>query len=317
MRVFSVQGPDSGLIKVAHCLLNEGSFSKSRAGDVISFTEPVSVIFERPERMISTWSARDANPFFHYFEAWWMLAGRDDGKWLDQFVHNFSSRFAEDDGTIYGAYGNRWRKVFGFDQLQRAVTLLSNDHTNRRVVIQMWDAEMDFSCNKKDHPCNLMIVPRIVGDVLNFTIYNRSNDIVWGTFGANAVHFPMLQQWMATRLKLKVGVMTIVSTNMHAYTEVLGRILVKSRGLPENAPGAYESTTFKQEVPDLSYVEDVVRTYYEIDEDTPFAGPYHTREFICMALMWKKWKTDKQLWMPSVQSAWIQAGKEWIQRRMT
>lgn len=54
---------------------------------------------------------------------------------------------------------------------------------------------------------------------LNMTVFNRSNDLIWGTMGANAVHFAFLQEYVAGRLNLKLGTYYQVSNNQHFYTE--------------------------------------------------------------------------------------------------
>jgi hypothetical protein len=45
----------------------------------------------------------------------------------------------------------------------------------------------------------------------------RSNDIIWGAYGANAVHFSFLQEWLAWAIGVRVGVFYQVSFNYHIY----------------------------------------------------------------------------------------------------
>ncbi len=166
-----------------------------------------------PMNRVSFNPKRDANPFFHLMEALWMLAGRNDATWLDQFVGDFSKRYSEEDGKMHGAYGFRWRKHFDIegggdgslsipDQLDTAVKLLKVNPDNRRVVIAMWDPIADLGQEYRDIPCNTHIYcrVRILGDVdftgdwshepvLDLTVCCRSNDAIWGAHGANAVHF--------------------------------------------------------------------------------------------------------------------------------
>ena len=91
-------------------------WQESRSGSVIEFPSPVTTTYKRPEERVLFYKNRDANPFFHLFESIWMLAGRDDVKYLS----NFNKRMEEysDDGhTLHGAYGYRWREYFLTDQL--------------------------------------------------------------------------------------------------------------------------------------------------------------------------------------------------------
>jgi len=55
------------------------------------------------------------------------------------------------------------------------------------------------------------------------TVCNRSNDMLWGLFGANAVHFSFLHEHMARALGLMVGVYTHFSDDVHLYTDVVAR----------------------------------------------------------------------------------------------
>lgn len=213
-------------------LLRNAPTENTRAGPARVFPAPVVTVLAQPTARVLLEPTRDANPFFHLFESLWMLAGRNDARWLDRFVKDFSSRFAEEDGTLHGAYGYRWRQHFGFDQLNEVVGILQKFPGDRRVVIQMWDCTPDgsvlgeandLSNDWKDVPCNTHIYPRIVDDALDFTVCCRSNDLVWGLCGANAVHMSMLMEYMAGRIGVRVGRMITLSNNLHAYVDVFDK----------------------------------------------------------------------------------------------
>lgn len=53
---------------------------------------------------------------------------------------------------------------------------------------------------------------------LDLYVTNRSNDLIWGLLGANAVHFSFLQEYLAARLGWEVGRMHTFTANAHAYT---------------------------------------------------------------------------------------------------
>jgi thymidylate synthase len=225
-------------------LLKEGIKEPSRAGDVLVMPFPVTTQYVCPMERVLFDPVRDANPFFHLFEALWMLAGRKDATWLDQFVKDFSRRYAETNGEQHGAYGYRWRHhftkagepegVFGTDQLAVAIRRLKKDWTDRRVVIQMWNPEVDLDADKLDIPCNLCVLPRIVTDPdrdfsrpkLEITVMCRSNDAVWGAYGANAVHFAFLQEYLAAMIEVDTGHYYQHSNNFHVYTNVLDKVRV-------------------------------------------------------------------------------------------
>lgn len=207
-----------------------GNDEDSRNGKVLVAPWPIMTVTDRPTERVLFCPNRDANPFFHFFECLWMMSGSNDGKWLDRFVGDFSSRYGEDDGTIHGAYGARWRAWFdgGMDQLTQCVDQLRINPGDRRTVISMWDPKADLGADVKDVPCNTHMYPRIrsaeSGDVLDLTVCCRSNDIIWGATGANAVHFSFLQEWMAAQIGVGVGKMHQLSNNWHAYENTLEKV---------------------------------------------------------------------------------------------
>lgn len=223
----------------------EGVSRPSRNGPVIVHPEPVATVYSHPTERVLFDSVRDANPVFHLHEALWMLAGRDDATFLDRYVSDFSARFAEDGGRMHGAYGRRWRDWFldprkplvkdadgdwimdGVDQLDEVVRLLRADPYDRQAVIQMWDATNDLGIpGLLDRPCNTQIYLRcdrvaeygaIEQRLLDMTVTCRSNDIVFGAYGANVVHFSILQEYLAARIGVSVGTYTQISNNWHLY----------------------------------------------------------------------------------------------------
>jgi len=129
--------------------------------------------------------------------------------------------FANDDGDLAGAYGARWRRHFGFDQLTSIIDLLRGDVKSRRGVLQMWDAVFDLATvgNSKDVPCNTAVYFDATDGFLNMTVTNRSNDIVWGAYGANSVHMSFLQEFIAAAIGAPVGSYYQFSNNYHTYVD--------------------------------------------------------------------------------------------------
>jgi thymidylate synthase len=206
---------------------------ESRNCPVMVLQEPLCTTVWHPTERVLFSRARKANCFFHLFESMWMLAGRSDAAFLDQWIGDFGSRFAEEDGHLHGAYGFRWRHHFGFDQLDHVVTALRKDPSSRRAVITMWDPQADLGASYRDIPCNVAIFVRIhpPGGVfpaseksrLDLTISCRSNDVIWGLLGANSVHFSVLQEYLAWRLGCVVGAMHTLSNNCHVYDATADR----------------------------------------------------------------------------------------------
>ena len=210
-------------------LRDSGVEQDTRAGKVLVLNCPVMSVYERPYERVLFDEKRDANPFFHLMECMWMLAGRSDAAFLNIFVKDFGERFAEEDGHIWGAYGARWRAHFSdkmssvtlLDQLTTVIRLLTENPDDRRVVISMWDPSEDLAMAKRDVPCNTQIYPRVVQGKLDLTVMCRSNDIIWGAYGANAVHFSFLQEVLAACIGVGVGRLYQLSNNWHGYIDVM------------------------------------------------------------------------------------------------
>lgn len=188
---------------------------------------------------------RDANPFFHVIESLWMLAGRDDLKTLTNYVPSYKD-FSDDGKIVRGAYGARWREWFYIpggrvaDQLPWAIARLKKDPNDRRVVIGMYDPAMDQKASdddSKDIPCNLTLAPWIdTGGKLSMTIFCRSNDIIWGAYGANAVHFSFLMEYLAAGIGVRVGTMYQVSNNYHGYLSTIDKCSLETNNLSYDFP---------------------------------------------------------------------------------
>ena len=260
----------------------------SRNGPVMQAIEPMTITYSTPTERVLLNIERDCNPFFHMFESLWMLAGRADVAPLAHYNSNIAN-YSDDGKTFHGAYGYRWRKHFGYDQLAWIADELFANPGSRRCVLQAWDVKDDLQqindrncsqCNgtgvtpetesiyckycsgtgirkkaTKDVPCNTEIFFSIIKSnhlpVLDMTVCNRSNDLVWGMLGANVVHMSMLQEYMAACIGINVGHYNQFTNNLHVY---------KDKWMPEKWLGEYEADylmyeTFEQKVPLVSNPE--------------------------------------------------------------
>lgn len=242
MRVVRVRNVAQAWHELPETLGYDAEEQDSRAGRVLVCPEPVATVYSHPRERVLLDPRRDANPFFHLVEALWMLAGRDDAATLDHYVRDFGERFGENVGSvrIHGAYGHRWRNAMGVDQLDVIVSKLRANPLDRQTVLQMWNADIDTTDDLegvwKDRPCNTHAYFRVVrkhtirggertyDDVLDMTVCCRSNDMVFGGYGANAVHFSVLQEYLAARIGVDVGTYTQVSNNFHVYQDVWNRV---------------------------------------------------------------------------------------------
>ena len=227
MIVIRAENVHQALPLALKALVECGVKRDSRNGPVLVFPEPVTTVYRNPTHRVLFWPDRDANPFFHFLESLWMLAGRNDVEYVARIVENMRS-YSDDGTTFHGAYGKRWRNHFSnsTDQLNTVIENLKKNPDDRRQVVSMWDAEVDLNKQGKDLPCNLQVIFQITADSkLDMMVTNRSNDLVWGCYGANAVHFSYLQEYVASCVGVEVGVYRQVSANLHAYEETLTKVV--------------------------------------------------------------------------------------------
>ena len=216
----------------------------SRNGKVLVMPTPVTTTYYQPQRRVLFNKERNANPFFHLMESLWMLGGRNDLLFPMLFNQRFRE-YSDDGSTIWGAYGWRWKQFFGYDQIDAIVNELRRNPNSRRCVLSMWNAmpvdgerdphsgvlengSVDVRADLhvaigggKDVPCNTHAYFDLRGGVLNMTVCNRSNDAWWGAYGANAVHFSILLEYMAARIGVPMGVYRQMSNNLHLYTDIV------------------------------------------------------------------------------------------------
>lgn len=200
---------------------------------------PVMTVYDRPEERVLFMPERDANPFFHLFESLWMLDGRNDVSFLVRFNKRMAE-YSDDGDTLRGAYGYRWRESFEMDQIDTLVRMLRSEPDTRRAVLTMWDPDKDLGVPSKDLPCNTQVFFKVRDGRLRTTVMCRSNDMLWGAYGANAVHFSMLHEYVADKVGVETGPMFQLSDSFHVYTTGPGGALwdklcaLEAHGWPED-----------------------------------------------------------------------------------
>ena len=320
-------------------LLEErGVRKESRNGPVLVAPCPVTTVYRKPDQRVIFWPERDANPFFHLYESMWMLLGRNDVEGPSTYAPNMR-RYSDDGETFHGAYGHRWVKHFGVDQLDMVANELKQDPDSRRCVVQMWDARVDLGHRtSKDLPCNTQLyfwMNAYNKNNLDMTICCRSNDIIWGAYGANAVHFSFLQEFMAALIGCEIGRMYQMSNNFHAYLstfEPLRSLGEKARN--DLSPDNIASTCPYDTVPVLPYPlisgTPVSRWLQELDivlsegHALGVTDPWLRHVLIPMMQAHGVWRTHtgKSRYTGALEilynvrsDDWRIAATEWIQRR--
>jgi len=339
MRVLTVRNVHRALPQGLQLLDEEGIRRNSRNGPVIMIPGGVTTVYTQPTERVIFWAQRDANPFFHLFEAMWMLDGREDVVPLVRYAKQMA-QYSDDGSTFHGAYGYRWRQYQTggypekFDQLEKIVSILRKNSDDRRCVLQMWDPGDDLGSSSKDVPCNLTVTfQRDAAGRLDMVVFNRSNDVIWGCYGANAVHFSVLQEYLASEIGCEVGTYTQVSVNWHAYVEQYEKLreLPRPSTYSNKAPGGLYGSGHVRVIPMTGVTRaDIRELLREADEDGRSLRCWEHPWLQAVAIVLhahERWRTRPA---PDrfreafdilsknddlVDSDWLTAGREWIQRR--
>lgn len=300
----------------------------SRNGPTIEFRDPVTTTYQFPIQRILWDKKRDANPFFHLIESLWMLAGRNDVKFLTDVLPKMGE-FSDDGAVFNAAYGYRWRHYFGIDQLHEIVRMLVEDPMTRRVVLQIWSFD-DLGKISKDLPCNIAATFSTRSGYLDMTVFNRSNDIILGAYGANVVHFSFLQEYIAGRIGRMVGRYSQISTNFHAYVETFDKMKNEKYGedLYSCMGGGKDLIIcpLMTKGQEHNFDEDV-RQYCEIDNyltGGSYDNSFFNKVAIPMRFCYKMWRDGHKAEARGTLQAylekygnidWFVAGLRWMDRR--
>lgn len=333
MRTIHADNVNEALYLGLRLLRAFGHKRQSRNGEVLVVDGPVCTIYEHPMERVCLSPLRNANPFFHLFESLWMLSGRNDVAFVAQFAKTMTD-FSDDGITFHGAYGHRWRKFFNKDQLPVIINRLRKNPDDRRCVLQMWDANADLDANVRDVPCNTQIYFSVDRNGrLDMTVCNRSNDIIWGAYGANAVHMSVLQEYIAYAVEVPIGRYYQISNNWHAYTKILEESNLWSIIEEEYVDpyGQYDLDFVRETILFSAAEPQQWDSQNEMFLDEPsalgFTEKFFKQTAIPMINAWKEWKSDKPKaqriqdalacleYLP-YQSDWKRACREWLLRKV-
>jgi|TARA_R110000765_G_scaffold19517_5_gene51124 thymidylate synthase len=320
MKVITAHSVDEAYMLGMNHLNAVGNWAESRNGRTLVAPGPVTTTYVNPRNRVLFNKTRDANPFFHLMESLWMLDGRHDVDWIAHYARQMR-KYSDDGKTFHGAYGYRWRHWFGFDQLQKTIDLLQENPDDRRVVLSMWDAKADLGHDGGDFPCNTHVYFRVVAGRVDITVCNRSNDIIWGCYGSNAVHMSYLQEYVAAALNLGVGNYYQMSNNFHAYEDVWNRCWEDNTYHPLCPYDRNEVEPF----PLVRHIEvwnaDLATFMKHTHEHVLYGEPFFEYVAKPMAQAWDYWRSNnvskgRECAAEIKASDWRMACEQWLERRV-
>ncbi len=304
-------------------LKTSGVKSDSRNGPVIRIEEPVMITVNTPAERVLFHEGRDAPHIFHLLESVWLLAGRNDVGFLQQFNSRIG-QYSDNGETFNASYGFRMRHHFGQDQLLAVIEILRKDPNSRQAVIQLWDAD-DLTKTTLDKCCNTQLTFAIVNGKMNLTVSCRSNDFLWGNSGANIVHFSFMLEFVSAAVGVPVGKMYTLINNLHLYTTLYSATQYLDN--PPN-PEEYDLYTLGQVTAEpimqdnryLQFLDDCeVFCDRPFDPDVVYHHPFFHNVAQPMAMV-SKVRKDKlgtgEEWAAKITAPdWRRAVQDWIHRR--
>ncbi len=163
-------------------------------------------------------------------------------------------------------YGERLWNYKGINQVEDVIIpYLKKYPTDRAAVAMMFDLAVDHKASRA--PCMCMVQCATLGNKLNLTAYFRSHAVFSG-WVLNAFGLRRLQKYIADKLELKAGTLTIFSNCAHIYDNewAAAEKIVKEYGAnfqPDLDPRGYFIITIdKKEIiakhysPDGKYLEE-------------------------------------------------------------
>lgn len=205
--------------KMLDHVLNQGRVElNERTGHETAVSQsPISFAIDMSTGILPVPGNRKVFPGTAAAEVAWFMAGDKDPTWLRKYCKIWD-QFIEDDGTVGGAYGYRWRHHFGRDQIALAVKRLREQPSDRQVVISAWDPASDGlgTSTLKNIPCPAFFQLTTVGGFLNLVLYIRSSDMFVG-LPYDVMGYAFIMDAFAKELGLQRGLLHVTLAHPHIY----------------------------------------------------------------------------------------------------
>ena len=201
-------------------------------------------------------------------QVWFVSGSRKPSDFLNEFTKIWDI-FTNPGDVVTVAYGYRWRRHFGRDQLKALVDLLKKDPSSRHGVVVTWDPSSDGlgGISRKNVPCPYTFVVNICNGRLNLHNIVRSNDMILG-FGFDVAGFALLAYILADALGVEPGTYAHTISNAHVYDnhyfaaeELMGRTLEHSPIKLSVPKGAFERAE-KKDATLVHEIADMIQSQY-------------------------------------------------------
>jgi hypothetical protein len=151
--------------------------------------------------------------------------------------------------------------------------------------------------------------------------------MIWGGHGANAVHFSILQEYLAARVDVGIGALYQLSNNAHVYVHEYERLMTRRDRIDDITYDAYAKADVSSEAmfTEPSEIDRDIKTImtWHIDHNckTPeCTNKWFSDTFARAVLAYDNYrasKLDRAIQIASLIEApdWKRACVEWLQRK--
>jgi thymidylate synthase len=128
-------------------------------------------------------------------------------------------KMADNNRNVNSNYGYQWQRN---NQIDYVCAKLRQNNNTRQAAISIYDAK-EWTSYQKDTPCTYAVQFTILDNKLNMSVLMRSNDI-WYGFCNDQYQFSMLQELVANRLTIEIGIYYHFAHNLHLYNNIINKI---------------------------------------------------------------------------------------------
>jgi thymidylate synthase len=128
-------------------------------------------------------------------------------------------KMADNNRNVNSNYGYQWQRN---NQIDYVCAKLRQNNNTRQAAISIYDAK-EWTSYQKDTPCTYAVQFTILDNKLNMSVLMRSNDI-WYGFCNDQYQFSMLQELVAKRLTIEIGIYYHFAHNLHLYNNIINKI---------------------------------------------------------------------------------------------
>lgn len=192
--------------------------TKSPRGMKTKYLSNVIIEHTNPRNRFIFDIARKLHPKTQLAEFMWYMTNNPSVGVITPYIKHWES-FANDDGTVNSQYGVLWSR-----QIDGILKKIRNDVHTRQAVISIYSEEFN-NYYGKDVPCTVLIQFKVrecnypsTSNILDMTIYMRSNDLVYG-YCIDQFVFSLLQELVANELDMEVGTYVHHVNDLHIYED--------------------------------------------------------------------------------------------------